>query len=213
MATTTIRGPKEYSEDGQRYRIVAQGELFYIRGNRFPYFSLTGTIDRWESVRWRDDRGGCIHEEVLKHWPELAPLAALHLSNIYGAPSHDGGNAFYFLEGALPDLGYPYHYGNSQGHHGGTYRYPTSEECLEAFARYVRVPQEEAKSIHADILATLGPPQEDPGVAPYTKADRARATKRLDKILDTMRPRWLVEAEAVIETFGLKVTGPWPRKG
>lgn len=41
-----LAGPKIYTENGTKYRLVAKGGLHYIRGNRTPYFSLTASQDR-----------------------------------------------------------------------------------------------------------------------------------------------------------------------
>jgi hypothetical protein len=50
----------------------------------------------------RDVCGGCMHEEVLKHFPKLAPLVALHLHEaMSGAAMHAIANGFYFYELAL----------------------------------------------------------------------------------------------------------------
>ena len=71
---------KVYFEEGQKYRITVRAELIPLEGNSKPYFSITGDIERlakngrkvWES-------GGCIHEEVLRHFPHLKPLVDIHL--------------------------------------------------------------------------------------------------------------------------------------
>jgi hypothetical protein len=61
-------------------------------GNQAPYFSLTGEIYE----RGRVTTAGCIHEELLAIWPDLAQLAALHLSTEDGVPMHALENARYF---------------------------------------------------------------------------------------------------------------------
>lgn len=84
----------------------AVGGLHHIRGNGAPYFSLT-----LEAT----DEGGCNHEKLTAEWPELADLAALHLSDIDGVPMHAEGNGWYFLAGALPEFGGQcYHVGNTE---------------------------------------------------------------------------------------------------
>lgn len=69
-------------EDGRYYRIRAKYGFdleFAARNNQAPHFSVTGETQRREDVRWREGSGGCIHEEIAKHFPELAPLLKWHL--------------------------------------------------------------------------------------------------------------------------------------
>jgi len=40
--------------------------------------------------------GGCIHEEIIKHFPELQPLVDIHLADEDGVPMHAYSNASYF---------------------------------------------------------------------------------------------------------------------
>jgi hypothetical protein len=100
MRDPILAGPKEYIEDGITYRITAKGGLHYMKGNSKPYFSVTGDIDRKaDNGRWVDDMGGCIHDEIAKHFPHLVPLIAFHLRDIDGAPMHGGGNGYFWLVG------------------------------------------------------------------------------------------------------------------
>lgn len=115
----------------------------YSLNGQSPYFSVTATIYTPASRRRRDCKaGGCLHEEILKMWPRLAPIVALHLSDaITGEPMHGEANGFYWLEGALGGgMGYKYHGGS--GSSG-----KTPDECLRIFADHCRVTLEEAQSI------------------------------------------------------------------
>ena len=61
---------KVFYADGEKYRLQVRAELIHLDGNSSPYFSIGGDIFRlarngrkvWES-------GGCIHEEIVKHFP------------------------------------------------------------------------------------------------------------------------------------------------
>ena len=62
-------------------------------------FAITGDLHEPFGGGWKREpyAGGCLHEDILKHAPELAPFVALHLSDQSGAPTYAIGNGFYFL--------------------------------------------------------------------------------------------------------------------
>lgn len=75
-------------------KLTVNAELVKREGNSYPYFSLTGEISR-NDKRFRDPiiTCGCIHDEILHYFPQLAPLAAVHLSAADGQPMHSEANA------------------------------------------------------------------------------------------------------------------------
>lgn len=78
-------GPKVYTEDGTRYRITAHVRYDDRCGNGNNSFAITGTIDEQaKNGRWLDYSGGCIHDEIARHFPELAPLIKWHLCSSDG---------------------------------------------------------------------------------------------------------------------------------
>lgn len=82
--------------DGGRQRIRASYGLHVI-GNQAAYVTVTGEIEeRWRG-KWRESCGGMLHREVVKHFPELAPLIPFHLSSEDG-PMHYVANAIYWAE-------------------------------------------------------------------------------------------------------------------
>ena len=82
-------------EDKQnRYWIKANGKLSWLQGNNSAHFSLTA-----EGRDNGSEFGGCCHDEILTHWPDLQPLVDLHLSDINGVPMHALENGFYHLGG------------------------------------------------------------------------------------------------------------------
>lgn len=87
---------KEYTEDGRRYRITANVRHDDECGNGHNTFSITGSIDEWNGKRWREHSGGCIHEEVAKHFPHLAPFIKWHLCGTDG-PLHYIANTTYHV--------------------------------------------------------------------------------------------------------------------
>ena len=88
---------KVFYEGGQKYRIQVRAELEHLDGNKKPHFSIGGDIYRlakngrkvWES-------GGCIHEKIVKHFPQLQLLVDIHLADDEGVPMHAYENAAYW---------------------------------------------------------------------------------------------------------------------
>lgn len=88
---------KEYTEDGQRYRIRADYGFVKL-GEQEPYFSVTGEIQRAERGRWRKDSGGMQHEQIARHFPKLKPLLKWHLTFVESGPMHYVANGLYWWE-------------------------------------------------------------------------------------------------------------------
>jgi len=172
------------------YAIRVRAKLSQLKGNARPYFSITA--DQWDEHGHASS--GCLHDEILAVWPDLAPLVALHLSDDDGVPMHAEANGYYQLAGCFADgLGQRYHAGNAD-----TYGRPRN--CLGVFAQHCRITREEAQAIVNDVHATLGPNDE-----PHSVADYKRARARWTVLCDAMRPRWKTEADAARAAFGLEV--------
>lgn len=58
----------------------------------------TADVD-WKNKhgKYEDYLGGCCHDEVAKHFPELAKFISLHLCNHYGAPMYPVENGIYHV--------------------------------------------------------------------------------------------------------------------
>lgn len=90
-------GPKSYSEHGHIFRITVGVRHDDECGNGHNSFAITATIDeKLGNGRWVDHMGGCCHEEVAKHFPELAPLIKWHLTST-DEPMHYIANTLYWL--------------------------------------------------------------------------------------------------------------------
>lgn len=200
LATTT------YTERGRTYRIQVKGGLHYIRGNSAPYFSITADIDMSVSGGWREDSGGCCHDEIERRFPgRFTDLIAMHLSDINGAPMHFEGNGWYQLAGALGGAGEQYHAGNQQ------YRDNSPEACLASFAKHCRIALDVAQTIAEDVRAEFGPESEAGPV--HTKADYKRGRAKWAAIAATMQERHAREAKDCIARHGLVVYGDeWEQK-
>lgn len=90
---TKTYGPRFYTEGGQQYRITAEVRYDDQCGNGRNSFSITAEIDRKAGNGWRED-SGCCHDEVAKHFPELAPFIKWHLTSSDG-PMHYQSNVVY----------------------------------------------------------------------------------------------------------------------
>jgi len=114
-----FRASKGYPTYAPGATITVTAQAIRYGGNRHPHFSVTGEVTTPASRRKRDsDMCGCIHDHILRFWPELAPLIALHGSNADdGEPTHGEANGFYDLAGAVEgNFNEQYHLGNSKMH-------------------------------------------------------------------------------------------------
>ena len=88
---------KMFYENGQKYRIQVRAELVHLSGNSNAHFSIGGDIFRHaKNGRKVWEAGGCIHEEIVKHFPQLQLLVDIHLANEEGVPMHAYANAAYW---------------------------------------------------------------------------------------------------------------------
>jgi hypothetical protein len=88
-------GPKVYTEHGEKLRIFADVRYDDECGNGHNTFSITADIQRaGKNGHWYEHSGGCCHGEIVKHFPELAPLIKWHLVSSDG-PMHYPGNVIY----------------------------------------------------------------------------------------------------------------------
>lgn len=204
------------------------GGLHYIKGNSAPYFSIYAHV-RDNTIRSGDPitRSGCLHDEILEHFPSLASLVALHLSYINGQPMYAEANGWYYLCGAIEGgLWERYHSGNRERNfpcappEGKTwpdteYRYPTLEEALGFFAEHIRAPIEEARAIRQEVVAVYSAEYFAQGgdsfaAAPgHTAQEKARslARNRWADFCAGMAERWAREARAAIIAHDLVIYG------
>ena len=87
-------GPRVYTENGETYRIIANVRHDDDCGNGHNTFSVTGEIVRKQGSRWVEDSCGCLHDEIARHFPEVAHLIKWHLSSTVG-PMHYVANTVY----------------------------------------------------------------------------------------------------------------------
>ena len=93
----------EYTESAHHYRIRALYGLEVI-GTQDPHITVTAEIESRSGSRgrWHEDSAGCLHTEVARRFPYLAPLIPYHLCSIRPdgtiEPMHYVANAIYWAE-------------------------------------------------------------------------------------------------------------------
>lgn len=93
-------GPKEYTQNGNQFKITATVRYDDRCKNGHNSFSIAG--GQWvkrqpsysETKQWKEDCGGCIHDLIAKHFPELRPFLKWHSMTERG-PLHYLANTIY----------------------------------------------------------------------------------------------------------------------
>lgn len=103
MHGTNVLAQRTFKRAVRDGYLVADAKL-YALGEQAPYFSVTGEL--WQSKGWYENgqdgrlrECGSIHERILRAFPKLAPLVALHLADSDGVPMHALANAWYAYGG------------------------------------------------------------------------------------------------------------------
>lgn len=139
----------------------------YSLGEQAPYFSITAEIKR--PGRRDVEACGCLHEEIAKSFPEFEKAIELHLSDADGVPMHSVANAWFFMQHVIGQRE-PSKYDRAQ----------TPDDYLSVWANHVRVSIEDACTYRDQIVAA------------------GEAGKKLhDEIVESFKPRWKAEADAV----------------
>lgn len=192
MKVAKILANHVFNDDGHTMRLIVKGGLHYIRGNSAPYFSITADLDeKSRSGIWREVGGGCMHDEILKHFPNFKPLVDLHLSDIDGSPMHAASNANYIAQGGC-------WLGNTFLHRGGP-KYKvraTDEDNIAALARHLRITLDYATVLYRDHAIYRTAPSQ------YKAGEAA-----MQRFCDTIAPRWKTEADNAIDQFLLPIFG------
>jgi len=94
-----VKFSKLFKENQQEHKIEVDVQYDDECGNGHNSFSITGNIYSKTSShnRWRDEMGSCIHEEIIKQFPDLEPFIKWHLTSSDG-PMHYIANTLHHAE-------------------------------------------------------------------------------------------------------------------
>lgn len=107
-----IGATRYYRENGHDYRIAVELRFDDQCNNGHESFSITATIDEKLGGSFHEYMGGCCHDEIVKHFPELAHLIKWHLTSTDG-PIHYIANTLYHADEHGPDRAYVYFTGEN----------------------------------------------------------------------------------------------------
>lgn len=95
----TFLSTKFFTGNKREYRIKVTISLDDDCHNNMCDWSITADI-RWKNEYgiYKEYMGGCCHDEIAKHCPELAKFIPLHCCNHYGAPMYPVENGMYHIK-------------------------------------------------------------------------------------------------------------------
>lgn len=162
------------SEEYPHHRIVVTAGLHDLAPKtQRPYWSVTAEIINKRKTRNSDEgieSAGAMHETILVHFPELAPVVALHLSDDHGGAGHGHANAYYWL-GLTRYTTWERTYGK-----------PEDLPAIDVLARHLRISEDDARAMANRY------PVSDRGYLPTLAYE-----------IDGHRERWQRESDAAVE--------------
>lgn len=155
------RATADYADSyGGRRRFVAIIGLHKLEGNEYPYFSATGED---LNLRRRGDNRieatGCLHESIVKWFPEFAPVVHVHLADHRGEPMYAVENAIYWAGlSSWTDTGKQKM--SPRGKYDPAELFEVDVEGIEwspvRLANHLRVPVSQARAIRAYVIDAGG---------------------------------------------------------
>jgi uncharacterized protein Usg len=227
---------KDFMEDGKPVTIIATVRHDDDCGNGHETFSITanryesGRVPGEESIEHRPSGKrvwlhayGCLHDDVAKYFPQLAPFIKWHLCSTDG-PLHYVANTIWHAQdrdcwggkaGEVRWWRYDVKVNGAlvYGHTGkDAYKLPEKEEAEKAAARIggeiVRVPWmlHEGKAREFDLARSCA-------VWPEATDEQLSLPKdQLKALLEARLPGLLVEFRKAVESLGLKYQESGPRE-
>ena len=103
-----VYGPKIYTDHGTMYKLTATVRYDDECQNGHNSFAITGAQYRKaENGKWMEDSFGCIHEDIAKRFPDLAPFIKWHGMTSEG-PLHYVANTVYHAQKHGPTMAWVY---------------------------------------------------------------------------------------------------------
>jgi hypothetical protein len=188
---------KAYVENGREYVLIAKVRYDDECGNGHNTFAITGEIWRAKNC----ESCGCIHKDITKRLPELAPYIKWHLVSS-DEPMHYIANTVYHAQGYGPRYAWIYYTGPSDplGIEGAKERllgYERADKAKEAEGQpgyrivWDEKTAKEANLDHARSSAVWPDATDEDLLAPG-----------LEERLQARLPRLMEEFKAAIESLG-----------
>lgn len=151
---------------------IEANAILHKIGDQKPYFSVTGRIVE----NGRESVSGTIHQEILKAFPELDDLVAMHLSDMDGKPMHSFENGKYWAGFTKWEDGH-----------------------IKYLSQLWRISEKSAERLCYDSLM-----EETYNIKADTGEDVLPETL-LKEFHDRQLPRWKQEADNIIKKYKLEV--------
>ena len=90
----------KFTDRGAVCRIRAEYGFHRI-GTQTPHFSVTGEIEEKQGEHWSLTACGCLHDDIVGHFPALAPLIKWHLCSSPEGPLHYIENSVFWWQRIL----------------------------------------------------------------------------------------------------------------
>ncbi len=190
-----VFGPRFIAGYGKGAQITAKVRYDDQCGNGHNTFSITADI----MVGRRDEAGGCLHEEIARVFPNLAPFIKWHLTSSDG-PMHYVANTVYHAKQHGPISGWVYFTDKANGIDRKCMKYCDLDEakCIcESDARYsIEIDAKTAKVANLDHARSSA-------VWPDA-TDEELTAPGLEARLAARLPGLMAEFQAAVESLGFQ---------
>lgn len=182
-------------EHGNRYKMTATVRYDDQCGNGHNSFAVTADIRE----NGREYMGGCCHEEIAKHIPELAPFIKWHLCSSDG-PMHYIANTVYHAEKHGPESAHVYHEDKANGIDRHCVKYcdiAEAEKIVASSPNYtMEVDQKTAKEANYDHArkSAVWPEATDEELSVSPEELQAKLIERF--------PKLMLDFKAAVESLG-----------
>lgn len=95
---------KKTKKIGKNTFIDVEIGLRYIKENGYSYFYAVGDVYKLKRARKKIISSGCIHEEILKYFPEFKTFVQLHGNSSYGMSIHMFSNIKFAIDNNKIDV-------------------------------------------------------------------------------------------------------------